>query len=301
MPRHQFGENPGEEPGIELIADEEQRSKSPSWDEQEAEIADLVARSNAGDSGATSELLEKFEVYLKRWETLLIYRRFSLEATDIREFFCLYIRNRNVTRMLRSMNLNRQVMGEVWRISGELHYLVTTMMEREDVWQLIISVFLHCLRRYRPMEKEGKTIPFFRYLYYRFRLELKSELTKLTMDPVFSYGFYELNQEGGQGETQKPTREYSYDQNFFEFQNDIQEGWVSGTDATFPFDRLDPHERQVIKWHYRDGLRRKDIAEFMGCSRVLISNIIKGACEKLQEAMGITLEEWEDWEAEEKD
>ena len=41
----------------------------------------------------------------------------------------------------------------------------------------------------------------------------------------------------------------------------IDEYWVLGETAIFPFDRLTVHQRQLIKWRYIDGLKASHIAE----------------------------------------
>jgi RNA polymerase sigma factor (sigma-70 family) len=296
MPRPLFGQGPPHTPPEDETPESQngERSQSPSWEEQSEEISALVAAANSGDDRAVLDLLDRFSKYLDRWEALLLRRQFNLDHLDIRSFICLYIRSPIARKKLKSRQYSGAALSEAWRVVNELNYLTTTLMDEEDLHQMVSMTFIHCLRHYKPMEKEGVTIPFFRYFYYRFRLELKTELTKLTMDPVFSYGYELMNDEDKWQDLS--VAEESEDLGLFD--EDFSAFWVEGTEANFPFDRLQPHERQVLKWHYRDGLRRKDIAEFLGCSRVLVSNIIRQACEGLRESLGDSNEsyDWLDWE-----
>jgi hypothetical protein len=291
MPRASFGQIPPKE-GPNQVDDGsgKKRSSSPSWDEQSEEIAKLVALANAGDDDAVLQLLGRFSKYLERWETLLLRKQLDLNHLDIRSFICLYIRDPIARKKLKSRQYHGQALSEAWRVVNELNHLVTTLMDEDDLHQLITLTFIHCLRRYRPMEKEGVTIPFFRYFYYRFRLELKTELTKLTMDPVFSYGYETVDGDGHQIQLEEETEELGL------FDEDFSAYWIEGAEANFPFDQLLPHERQILKWHYRDGLRRKDIADFLGCSRVLVSNTIRQSCEKLKVYLNNSEFELLDWE-----
>lgn len=133
-----------------------------------------------------------------------------------------------------------------------------------DVRQTVEMTFLMTLKRYEPTEKDGKLIPFSAYIYSYFYYLLSKHVKIYMIDQLGRKTFPLVADEDNGGEDDSVTPgfkvplEKSAEEVFADME--IDEYWVLGDTALWPFDMLGVHERQLLKWRYVDRMKYNQIA-----------------------------------------
>jgi DNA-directed RNA polymerase specialized sigma24 family protein len=235
----------------------------------EEHIQLIIKRAKAGSPEAREELLKIFDNFLKKYVSLLMYRKCDLRDYDIRKFVSLFARQGYAGAIQRNQ-INDKVYQEVNEVLRGIHYMVQRYADLEDVEQTVYMTFYWCLERY---ERRG-SIPFSGFLYNYFFYRLKKNVEEFLISQVgrktfalqsddptsSSFGDSEaemrvINANVQEAITLDETQVYKLGP------DKIDQFWVSGESATFPFDKLTINQRQLIKWRFIDGLKAPKIAE----------------------------------------
>jgi DNA-binding NarL/FixJ family response regulator len=115
-------------------------------------LDDLILRYRTGDSRAAEDLLLRFEPYCKKWNRLLIFRRWDGMDSEVAHFLYL-LGGSDIHRTLQILDIRLQA------------------YEPEDLRQEVIVSFLDAANRY------GHIIRYFRYI-------LKERVFRLISDPL---------------------------------------------------------------------------------------------------------------------
>lgn len=245
--------------------------KKPAFKEtyynlEEEEMQALIARVKAGDGVAQQQLLDIFANFLTKWVNLIYYAKYKLSDYDARQFISLYVTDKMVGMYLRKNKLNAKGHKHVNETVRGIHYMVQRYGDEEDIRQTVNMTLFECVSIYKRKEsKAGGHVPFSGFLYRYFFYKLKRNVDVFLIDQNGRNTFPLITDEDfGDGETddkpqgfQGPSEPSAEDLIGAE---DIDEFWVIGDTAMFPFDILNMQERQLLKWKYVDGQKSSDIA-----------------------------------------
>jgi hypothetical protein len=143
--------------------------------------------------------------------------------------------------------------------------MIRRYCQKEDVHQTVQMTFLQCVMRYN---RKG-TIPFSGYLYSYFYFLLKKNVDIFLIYQLGrrSFPLYTDDSVG----SSFPTEFQDMNQALFVSPSspsvedligseEIDEFWVIGDSALFPFDLLTIQQRQLLKWRHIDKLKASQIA-----------------------------------------
>lgn len=230
----------------------------------EDEMQDLIRRSKNNDSKATQELIRLFEPYLNKYVSLLYYGKYDLKFYDIRRFIHLFVPDPKVGFYLMKNRINQAGREQINEVVTGLRYMITRYGDEEDVRQTVEMTFLMSLDRYEPTIKDDKLIPFSAFIYSYFFYLLSKHVKVFLIDQLGRKTFPLLFEDEitGDGEPISPgykiPTEKSAEDSYADM--DIDEHWVVGETALWPFSSLDVHERQLLKWRYIDKMKYNEIA-----------------------------------------
>jgi hypothetical protein len=236
----------------------------------EEDLQALISRAKKGDTVAQSELLVVFDNFLKKYIALLFVKRADLRDYDIRRFIALFARKGYAGKIQRNQ-IDEGAYKEVNEVLRGLHYMVNRYCFKEDVEQTVYVTFFQCIDRY---ERKGP-IPFSGFLYNYFFYRLKKNVEEYLISQVGrkTFGLYTEDSVSSSSpsddsadmsqinsDVQKQIRIEEYD--VFTLGTDsIDEFWISGETAAYPFNKLTINQRQLLKWRYIDGLKAPKIAD----------------------------------------
>lgn len=228
----------------------------------EEQMQDLITAAQDGDSAAQSELLEVFGNFLAKYVTLLYAGKYSVNDYDVRRFIGLFVKDAKLRYALLRNKMTPIQVKQVNEVLRGITYMAQRYGDEEDVEQTVRTAFMHCVSVYK---KQG-AIPFSGYLYSYFFYILKKLVDSYLIDQLGRKTFPLISDEDSgesdeydepiQGFTAPPT--LAADEMSWHYQ--IDEDWVSGTTATFPFSELTIQERQLLKWRYGDKEKVSHIA-----------------------------------------
>lgn len=234
---------------------------------EESEIQELITKAQQGDSFSQLELIKIFDPFLSKYVALLHYGKYKLNDYDIRQFINLFVPDKTVGFYLKRNKLNDTGHAKVQEVIQGIRYMVERYGDEEDTRQTVNMAFLQCLMNYQRKEsKAGGYVPFSGYIYSYFYFILSKHVKTFLIDqsgrktfPLISDD--DVNDSGDgemvQGFTAPP--EPSVEELFGA--EIIDEFWVSGDTADFPFNRLTIQERQLLKWRFIDGYKSSMIAQ----------------------------------------
>lgn len=134
----------------------------------------------------------------------------------------------------------------------------------EEVRQTVEMTFFQCIQRYERKDSEKGPIPFSAFLYSYFFYLLKKNVDTFLIDQLGRKSFAisegptdSESEEAGSGVNVDTIEHAVYDLTFAE---EVDEYWVLGETATFPFNHLTVQERQILKWRFVDKKRSSEIA-----------------------------------------
>lgn len=260
----------------------------------EEEIQDLVARAQQNDREASEYLLTIFDNFIQKYVNLLYHGQLALHNNDIRQFLKLFINNNRLKRCLGQNRFSQHDHHELQRIWSSFNWMIVRFAGEEDVRQTVELAFMDCVQRYR---RKGD-VPFSGYIYRYFLFIMQKYMQEILIDQLGRKTFPLRVEEDFDDEDDdvppgfdvpaEPSAEEMVDS------HEIDEDWVFG-DAQFPFNQLNPQERQLIKWYYIDNKTLTSIADRMAESSNNISSIIASARRKLTEVIkdNPELSEWQ--------
>lgn len=228
----------------------------------EEDMQDLLAKSKQGDEQAQYELLRLFNNFLNKYVNLLYLNKYSLQDYDVRCFVALYVTDPNLRRSLSRNKLTPPGQAMVGDTIRGIHYMVIRYCSEEDVRQTVHMAFLHCAGLY--VRKES--IPFSGFLYRYFFYVLKKQVDTYMIDQLGRRTFPLITDEDNTADSEELSRAPGFVAPLGPGVEDllgaiiIDENWVAGDTAFFPFDRLTVQERQLLKWRFVDGEKASEIA-----------------------------------------
>lgn len=235
----------------------------------EEELQGLITKAKLGSGEAQGELLKVFNNFLTKYVTMLFYGKYNLHDYDIRRFVALFIKDSNVRRYLLRNKLSPQGLRHVHEDMNRINGMVQRYGDEEDIRQTVSMTFLQCVTRYKPAQskiKPDEVVPFKGYIYSYFFYLLKKNVDAFLIDQLGRKTYHLLGDDEFGDEDS--------DDDVFGFHapagpgveetlgtDEVDEFWVSGDTAMWPFNELSQQERQLIKWRYIDGYRSSEIAE----------------------------------------
>lgn len=235
---------------------------------EEDEMQDIIQRAKNMESDAQQELLKIFLPFLSKWVNLIYHNKYKLADYDARQFIGLYVKDKSVGRYLRRNNLNAQGLKHIQECMRGVNYMVKRYGDEEDIRQTVNMTFFQCIERYERREsKAGGYVPFKGYLYRYFFYMLKKNVDTFLIDQHGRKSFPLISDDdfgdSGDSDGEKPQgfhapAEQSAEELFGT--EEIDEFWVIGDTALYPFSTLTIQERQLLKWRYVDGQKSSDIA-----------------------------------------
>lgn len=230
----------------------------------ENELQEIIEKAKKGDSKSQSELLKVFNNFISKYISLLLRGKYDLHDYDIRKFISLFVTDHNVRTRLRRNKINHSTYKAVNDTMRGINYMIKRYCEEIDVRQTVQMSFLQCVMRY---QRKG-SIPFSGFLYSYFYYLLKKN--------VDAFLVYQLGRKSFPLYTDDSVSSSFSDSDSDQYQmnavpsspsvedllgtEEIDEFWILGETALFPFDQLTIQQRQLIKWRYVDGLKASQIA-----------------------------------------
>lgn len=236
----------------------------------EEELQIIILKAKRGDTVAQARLLEVFDNFLKKYVSLLMHKRCDLRDYDIRTFIALFAR-KGYAGAIRRNQIDDKVYKEVNEVLSGIHGMVQRYCDIEDVQQTVYATFFQCIDRY---ERRG-AIPFsgFLYNFFFYRLKKNTEEYLISQLGRKTFGLYTddavtssspINENVDMGHINNSVQKniiVSEAEAFSPAASEIDEFWISGEKAEFPFNKLTVNQRQLLKWRYIDGLKAPKIAE----------------------------------------
>jgi hypothetical protein len=229
----------------------------------EDEMQILIGKAKSGDPTGQEELLKVFDNFIMKYCALLYRGKYDLHDYDIRRFISLFIPDKTISVRLTRNQINNATYKAVNEVMRGINYMVRRYCDEIDVRQTVQVTFLQCIARY---ERRG-SIPFSGYIYSYFFYLLKRNVDFFLISQVGRNTFPlhtddNVSSSFPNTEEQTPTNvPLSPSVEDMLGPDQIDEYWIMGETAIFPFDRLTVHQRQLIKWRYVDGLKASHIAE----------------------------------------
>jgi hypothetical protein len=230
----------------------------------EDELQAIILRAQTGSQRDQAELLKVFNNFITKYVSLLYRSKFDLHDYDLRRFISLFVVDKTVRFNLRREKLNNVTYKGANETMRGINYMIKRYGDEDDVRQTVQMTFLQCMMRY----KRKGSIPFSGYLYSYFFYLLKKNVDNfliyqlgrksfpLHTDDSVSSSFFdpETEQAPPHVQTMTPSVEDLLGT------EEIDEYWVLGEVALFPFDGLTIQQRQLLKWKFVDGLKASQIA-----------------------------------------
>lgn len=230
----------------------------------------IISKAKKGNTRSQEELLVIFDNFLKKYVALLMHKKCDLRDYDIRRFVALFAKGAYSQRIKRNQ-IDDATYKEVNEILRGLHYMVSRYAEKGDVEQTVYTTFFQCIDRY---ERKG-SVPFSGFLYNYFFYRLKKNVEEFLISQVGrkTFGLYI---EDSVTSSYSPTDNTDMSTINSDVQKQIMveesevyilgtdkidEFWIAGETASYPFNQLTINQRQLLKWRYIDGLKAPSIAE----------------------------------------
>lgn len=249
-----------------MSASKKKMYREEYYDLTEDEMQALINRAKRQDPSAQNELLEIFSNFLAKYTAMLYHARFSLKDYDIRRFVALFVKDPGVRMYLLKNKLNAGGYKHVLEVMRGIQYMAQRYGTQEDIDQTVKMTFLQCVDRYERAEsKSGGYVPFSGYLYSYYFYLLKKNVDVFLIDQLGRKTFPLIadddpldsdDSEKQAGFTAPPEPGV---EDLLHAEK-IDEYWVVGDTAYFPYDGLTIQERQLLKWRFADGERSSDIA-----------------------------------------
>lgn len=254
----------------EIIVDESKKKKPKKnlsenyYAIPEDELQEMILRAQNGSQRDQTELLKVFNNFITKYTSLLYKTKYDLHDYDLRRFIALFITDKNAMIRLRRNQINNATFKVAHETMRGINFMIKRYGSEEDVRQTVQLTFLQCVNRY----KRKGPIPFSGYLYSYFFFLLKKN--------VDTFLIYQLGRKSFPLHTDD-----SVSSSYFDPESDqvpaysiqmtpsiedllgveeIDEYWVMGEYALFPFDKLTIQQRQLLKWKYVDKLKASQIA-----------------------------------------
>ena len=238
----------------------------------EDDMQALINLAKLGDQESQKVLLEIFKNFLSKWVNIVYYNRYKLTDYDTRQFIHLYIKDGRTSAALRwnrplNANMNKQVQDAMRGV----HSMVQRYGDEEDIRQTVDMTLFECIERYERREsKRGGYVPFSGYLYNMYYYLFKKNVDKFLISQLGRRTYHLLSDDEGYSDDggDESTQGFHAPANVIESSaedllgsEEIDEFWVVGDTAMYPFNTLSIQERQLLKWRFVDGQKSSEIAK----------------------------------------
>lgn len=239
---------------------------------EETEMQDLLYKAKRGDPKAQDRLLEVFDNFLSKYVQLLYDAKYNLNLTETRSFIALYVKNPKVRYPLLKNQLNAQGYKDVAEVIRGVQGMVRRYGNQDDVEQTVRMAFLHAVNKYERKEsksKPGEFVPFAGYLSRYFKFVIKRYVDDFLIDQNGRHTYAVLpddpsawEQDDGSSFGDGTALPLPPGQTLEEMVGAemLDEYWVVGDSAFYPFNTLTIQERQLLRWRYVDNLKASEIA-----------------------------------------
>lgn len=235
--------------------------KEQYYDLDEEEMQSLLNKAKAGDTKASTELLKIFDNFLSKYVTMLYYNKYNLADYDLRRFIALWVKNPYHRKMLMRNAMNSEAYQHISEIMNRLTGMAQRYGTEEDVRQTVVMTFLQCVERY----KRRGDIPFKGFLFNYFYFMVKKNVDLFLQDQLGRKTFPLLVEEDDTDSEDSDVQGFYAppvdDTDNLIGPETIDEYWVVGDTALFPFDLLTVQERQLLKWRYVDKMKSSEISK----------------------------------------
>jgi hypothetical protein len=230
----------------------------------EDDLQEIVLRAQNNDSLAQAELLKVFNNFITKYVSLLYRSKYDLHDYDLRKFISLFITDRSVIIRLRRNQINHATFKSANETMRGINYMIRRYAEEIDVRQTVQMTFLQCVMRY----KRKGAIPFSGFIYSYFCFLLKKNVDGFLIYQLGRKSFPLYTDDNVSSSYFDPESDQAsiYVAQMSPSVEDLigteemDEYWVIGETALFPFEKLTIQQRQLLKWKYVDGLKASQIA-----------------------------------------
>ena len=257
-----------------LLERDEKRKKISKgyYDLEEAEIQRIVAAAQKGSVKDQHRLMEIFSNFLEKYVNILYNQFFDLRDYDTKQFVLLYVPGKSpLGQKIKTNQLNLTSYKEVSKVFGRIITMIKRYNNKDDVRQTVNAAFIECIKIYKPKpSKQGGQVPFSGYIYRYYKFKLKKYVDEFLIDqnglnnyPLITDDEVSSSfnmEDGATGVYETAVLRATPLERLLVIE-DIDENWVEGDGAQYPFSELKKFERQLLKWRYIDGLRPNKIAE----------------------------------------
>jgi hypothetical protein len=232
----------------------------------EEDMQFIIEKAKNNSPRHQEELLVVFNNFISKYTSLLFRGKYDLHDYDLRRFIALFVTDKNIRIRLRRNQINHNTYKAVNETMRGINYMVKRYAEEGDVKQTVQMTFLQCVMRY---QRRG-TIPFSGYIYSYFYYLLKKnvdafliyQLGRKTF-PLYTDDSVSSSFSNSENPDEKIVLVVPSTPSVEELlgPEEIDEYWVMGDTALFPFDLLTIQQRQLLKWRYVDNFKASQIAE----------------------------------------
>lgn len=255
---------------VDILVDEAKKKKPKKnvsenyYAIPEEDLQAMILRAKGGSQKDQAELLKVFNNFLTKYVSLLYKSKYDLHDYDLRRFIALFETNPNVRIRLRRNQINTATYKAAHETMRGINFMIKRYWEEDDVRQTVQMTFLKCVDKYN---RKG-SIPFSGYIYSYFYFLLKRNVDDFLIYQLGRKSFPLHTDDSVSSSYSDPDAEQGI-ANHTEITpsvedllgvEEIDEYWVMGESALFPFDTLTVQERQLLKWKYVDGLKASQIA-----------------------------------------
>jgi hypothetical protein len=234
----------------------------------EEELQEKILNAKSGNEVAQLSLLDDFKPFLDKWVALLYHGKYNLNNYDVKQFVALFVGDKKLQTYLKRGQLNAGGYKQIQEIMSPIKGMVQRYGDEEDIRQTVNMTFFQCIRRYERREsKQGGWVPFSGFLYRYFFFMLKKDVDAFLIYQLGRKTFPLITDEDYSGEDDDGEKMPGYhapvEMSAEELigPEEIDEYWVAGDSALYPFDILSVQERQLLKWRFVDGYRSSEIAQ----------------------------------------
>lgn len=242
----------------------------------EEELQEIILRAQSGDENAKEQLFVIFANFIQKYVALLYHGKYDLRDYDMRRFIQLWATDTDTKRRLRTNQLTAKTYKQVSEIMNGICYMVQRYNTEEDVMATVKMSFLDCIvgrkKNGELRYKRNGDIPFAGYLYNYMFFILSKNVEMYLIDQLGRHSFplytddavsssHSLSEGSDPPQSGRNTPSDNTELIDMLGPMKIDENWVmDGGSAQWPFDQLNAHERQLLKWRFEDDNKASQIA-----------------------------------------
>jgi len=218
----------------------------------------LVERYQQGEQDSALELVNQFSSLINKFVKFLKGGEVDFENSAVSKFISLVIEDADLRKKLMQNTLSEYEKQKIRKIVSFISFCMRTV-EKEDIKQELIAIFLKMARRYKPKGRSFTT-----YLSSSFHYEVYRFVMRYVPNPLSYADTFEEYLSPSYSEDWGDEQEYGVN-------------WVNGSEAEHPFDTLKPVDRIILVKRFIEKKTIRQIAREMGYSETQIRKRIKKA------------------------